>query len=458
MTHAESHDLLLDLAYGDLPAHVAAEVSQHLEGCAECQAERAQLDGVRKAFAPIRESEEPSAGFDDRILAAARAEAMLEHDGNIGQVIEGTGSIAPLGLAASSVDPHAAPVAAPPVRRRPKWMTRALVGGSVATAAALALVVGISQPRREPRSTEEYAIRVAPAAAPAPATPPAQAHQEAAKATGDELALGRLDKATGGAVLPPAAQPAATEALQRAKGQPARQQRAELKKKAAGRSYDEGSGGDVPTPQELALRDATAGKQAGLAAAAPPPPAVEKEAPATLDAQNVVVTGSSVRRRDPAKDEPASDALAGAESSSPANDKRGDATPEGVASAGESPPPAAQAPASPAKMAAAARVSKSAVPTPENPVDLEHRAEAARHEGNYALAAGLYREAATGHHYNSSAAAWDLAHAVECLAASGSFEEARRVRDQLGRFFPTEITAFAAARRALREVDASPSK
>jgi tetratricopeptide (TPR) repeat protein len=441
MTHTESHDLLLDLAYGELPAHVAAEVSQHLEGCAECQAESAQLDGVRKAFSPIRELEEPSHGFDDRVLAAARAEALLEHDGNIGQVIEGAGSFAAPSLAAASVDAHAAPVAAPSERRRPKWMMRAVLGGSAATAAALALVVGISQPKHPAaRTSEEYAIHVAPAAAPAPEAPPPQARLDARAAAPKDIAP--LQYEPGAAVGGSFAQ--ATDAAQRAKGQAVR--RIELKKKS--RAVEEGSGSDVPTPQQLALRDAAkqepASAGAGLVApAAAPPPPTEKE----LEAQNVVVTGSSVRRRE-------SDG-AGSNTLAASNVEQSDAAAGEAASAAEIPQ---AAPASPAKMAAAARVSKAAVPTPEDPADLEHRAEAARHEGNYALAAGLYREAATEHHYNSSAGAWDLAHAVECLAAGGSFEEARRVRDQLGRLYPTEITAFAAARRAMREVDANPSK
>ena len=33
MTHTESQDLLLDLAYGDLDAARAAEVESHLSGC-----------------------------------------------------------------------------------------------------------------------------------------------------------------------------------------------------------------------------------------------------------------------------------------------------------------------------------------------------------------------------------------------------------------------------------------
>jgi tetratricopeptide (TPR) repeat protein len=186
-----------------------------------------------------------------------------------------------------------------------------------------------------------------------------------------------------------------------------------------------------------------AAKPTDSVAFAAPPPAAEKDAqaPAQLDAQNVIVTGSNIRRRDaadaPAAAAPLADSSKGAEA--------------------EQTMPEASLP--PSKAAGSvARAAKAAVPPPEDPVDLEHRAEAARHEGNYALAAGLYREAASSHHYNSKAAAWDLAHAVECLAASGSFDEARGVRDQLQRVFPTEITAFAAARRALREVDVNPSK
>jgi hypothetical protein len=452
MTHTESQDLLLDLAYGELPAHVAAEVSQHLEGCADCQAEQAQLSGVRSAFAPIHELEEPSNGFDDRILAAARAEAMLEHDGNIGQVIEGAGSIAPLGLAASSVDAHAAPA---PSRRKPKWMMRAVLSGSAAAAAALALVVGISRPTRLAQApSEEYAIRVQPQA---PAAPMAGVAPGSA-----EGAFDRAKAAPAPAVqAPPAAElhdaqlPATVAQLSKSAA-PSRRAAEPKKKKASEPAVDQGSGGDVPTQRELALAGKPAGKQptdnlvAGYAP--PPPPAAEKEAPAQLDAQNVIVTGSNIRRRD-AKDEAASGAASSAPSAS-ADFADSSKAPDAEQQQGI---PEASLP--PAKAASSvARAAKAAVPPSEDPIDLEHRAETARHDGNYALAAGLYREAASSHHYNSKAAAWDLAHAVECLAASGSFDEARNVRDQLQRVFPTEITAFAAARRALREVDVSPSK
>ncbi|HEX4386594.1 MAG TPA: zf-HC2 domain-containing protein [Myxococcales bacterium] len=458
MTHTESQDLLLDLAYGELPAHVAAEVSQHLEGCADCQAEQAQLSGVRSAFAPIHELEEPSNGFDDRILAAARAEAMLEHDGNIGQVIEGAGSIAPLGLAAASVDAHAAPA---PARRKPKWMMRAVLSGSAAAAAALALVVGISRPTHlaQPPS-EEYAIRVQPQAPAAPMAGVAPGSAEGALDRKAAQAPAPTVQAPPAAELhdvePHNAAPPATVA-QLSKGQvPSRRAAEPKKKKASEPAVDQGSGGDVPTQRELALAGKPAAKQptdnfvAGYAP--PPPPAAEKEAPAQLDAQNVIVTGSNIRRRD-AKDEAASGAAASAPSATAEFDDSSKA-PDAEQQQGI---PEASLP--PARAASSvARAAKAAVPPSEDPIDLEHRAETARHDGNYALAAGLYREAASSHHYNSKAAAWDLAHAVECLAASGSFDEARNVRDQLQRVFPTEITAFAAARRALREVDVSPSK
>ena len=73
MTHSESQDLLLDLAYGELDAQRAAEVASHVEACEECRKEKAALEETRRMAAPLRDLEEPSPGFDDRILAAARA-------------------------------------------------------------------------------------------------------------------------------------------------------------------------------------------------------------------------------------------------------------------------------------------------------------------------------------------------------------------------------------------------
>ena len=86
---------------------------------------------------------------------------------------------------------------------------------------------------------------------------------------------------------------------------------------------------------------------------------------------------------------------------------------------------------------------------------LETSAQEARHAGDYARAASLYRQAAALRESDKdlSAAAWNLAHAVECLSAAGQFDEARAVRDQLARAYPSETNALSAARRALREVE-----
>ena len=86
---------------------------------------------------------------------------------------------------------------------------------------------------------------------------------------------------------------------------------------------------------------------------------------------------------------------------------------------------------------------------------VEANAQQARHAGNYLAAASLYREAAAMRQRgnDSSTAAWNLAHAVECLSAAGQFDEARKVRDELVRLYPSETTALSAAARALRQVD-----
>ena len=97
---------------------------------------------------------------------------------------------------------------------------------------------------------------------------------------------------------------------------------------------------------------------------------------------------------------------------------------------------------------------QSAAPAPAAS-GVEANAQQARHAGSYALAASLYRNAAELRQRDNDAggAAWNLAHAVECLSAVGQFDEARRVRDELARLYPSETTALSAARRALREVD-----
>lgn len=367
MTHAECQDLLLDLAYGELSPDRASEVAAHLTGCEECRKEQAALDQARRVTAPLRELEEPPPGFDDRILEAARTQAALDHDGNLGQVIEVSGSVSPLGLDAARIDAHASPKARDG-RARPRWVLRAAVGGSVAAAAALALVVGttLQSPREQPAANpDEFQIRVQPAA---------------------------------------------------------------------------------PQAVDGALREAEARKQAQAAAPAaqePTPPSVRQAAPppppAQQGARNAQAPAQKVAQREKA-------------ASHPAEGSGGDAadsylgTRDAAPRAGAPPVPVAQRSGAPLAKADS-----------DGPAELESSAQQARHTGNYPLAAGLYRKAAALRReagIDPATAAWDLAHAVECLAAAGLFDEARQVRQELSQLHPSEVTALAAARRALREVDA----
>jgi tetratricopeptide (TPR) repeat protein len=119
--------------------------------------------------------------------------------------------------------------------------------------------------------------------------------------------------------------------------------------------------------------------------------------------------------------------------------------------------PAMQAIASrPQAQAAAVAKTASGPPPAQSAEQLEKLAQEARHRGDYPTAASLYRSAADlrrADAVESPAAAWDLAHAVECFAADGRFDDARRLRDELSRLYPSQSTAFAAAGRALRSVD-----
>ncbi|HEY6911284.1 MAG TPA: zf-HC2 domain-containing protein [Myxococcales bacterium] len=358
MTHAECQDLLLDLAYGELSPERTSEVAAHLTGCEECRKEKAALDQARRAAAPLRELEEPPAGFDDRILEAARTQAALDHDGNLGQVIEVSGSVSPLGIDAARIDAHANPKTRVE-RGRPRWLLRVAVAGSVAAAAAVALVVSttVQSRRAPPAGAGEFQIRV---------------------------------------------QPAAPEAV------------------------------------DGALRDAEARKQAQAAAPAPQPApqAAAPAAPAQDVQRNAQAPGQKISRRETASPRSSVEGSGGDAADSYVGAKQA-------------------APSAPAKSAATgAAVSPAA--EAENPADLESSAQQARHGGNYPLAAGLYRKAAALRRSagtDPGTSAWDLAHAVECLAAAGLFDEARQVRQELSQLHPSEVTALAAARRALREVD-----
>lgn len=420
MTHAESQDLLLDLVYGELDAARAAELQAHLAGCEECRKEKAAIDGTRAAAAPVRESEEPSGGFDERVMRAARAQAQLEHDGNIGEVVEVSGSVKPLGLEPADIDAMAEVKARAAGRKRPRWMMPAAIGGSVAAAAALALVVGTTlQTDRHPPAADQarYEIKVQPAAPP-PDSSPAQPPPEAAAP--------RPPPAPEPAPLPPAA--------------PAARHRARI---------EEGSGGDVEPAKKAPLAKK---ESAPPAQAAPQRPRVAND--------GAQPAGGGPSADAPAQGQAAAKAAAPPRSEGSATNQRGDLG----ASAPSIPGPPVVASAKPsaerrsAQAMGAARqesaVAQAAVD--ERPEAVEERARDARHAGDYAEAAALYRRAAQLHRQRgavASLAAWDLAHAVECLAASGQFEEARKVRDDLSAVYPAEETARTAAARVLRTVE-----
>jgi len=402
MTHAEAKDLLLEHAYGELPAHVAAEVAEHLVGCDECQKEQAGIDSVRASFAPLAGVEEPGAGFDGRVLAAARAEAQLTHDGNIGEVVDVTASEAPSGIEAASIDAYARPLPPPAERRRPKWMKAAAAAASVAAVAALAVVVGSPNGRKPPAPQETYEIHVAPQVA---ASRVSHAADESAQRQVEER------QAQAARQQPDEPRPAALAA----QSQPVPAAAPERRKAAAKkRAVEEGSGGDLPTAGELAARDAQRGAAAGAANAQKP--AVTQQ-----------IARSAAAQPPPNVPPP----------------------PPAAAVKAVPPPPVAAETSNRAVARTDAQPTTDEAPPPE----LERRAGAARRSGDYPLAAALYRKAAQGRTDDASSAAWDLAHAVECLSAAGSFDEARAARDELKQRYPAESGAFSAARRALREVD-----
>ncbi len=394
MTHAEAQDLLLDLAYGELAPARAAEIEGHIAGCAECQRDKAALDEARRLAAPLRALEEPRPGFDERIMAAARAQK------------------APLEVVRA---------AAPAARRKPRWAIRAALGGSVAAAAALALVVSSSlQSKRDAESAAHLAagekpfkMQVATPPAPAVAGVAREAKKEDAAKTQPALAGARDDlaleekPATHARKLAPTGQlngVVAGNDLDSAIG-----------RGAAGVARSSGSGGDALGG--LAVKDAPQGPGAPEAAAAqPPPPAKAAAAPAVAALEKA-----------PSRNEPAAAAV-------PMTSQ-----PKQMAPSSES---YAQAPAESAAIAPAASV-----------VELEKEAEDAQKKGAWALAATLYRRAADLRGEKSTQGAWDLAHAVECLVMDGRANDARQLRAELYRQHPAERPAQIAAGQALQELD-----
>ena len=428
MTHTESQDLLLDLAYGELDAARAAEVESHLSGCDECRREKAALDEARRMAAPLRELEQPSAAFDEPILRAARAQAQLEHDGNIGQVIEVTGTVRAMGLDAARVDAHG-PVKARPIERlRPRWVVRAAVGGSVATAAALALVVSNTlETRRNAEKaaaaarTGEFEIRVQPAA---PQALDSSLHDAEGKRAKDQPQ--ERDRAA-----PPVAPALPAKSSEKVAQLPMRRP---TQRDVGSSGKLLGSGGDAVA--SVRKKAALQAKESAADAVGPRP------SPAPSSGEQVAAA-SGPAPSTPSSAPPQIAALSRAAPSTAAVE-----------------PPAARPgrdPSTAAMPKAESQARQTAAPAPGASAS-EAKAQEARHSGNYLLAASLYRDAAAmrSRDGDPGAAAWDLAHAVECLSAVARFDEAKEVRDELARLYPSETTALAAARRALRAVDPSP--
>jgi len=401
LTCAESRELLLDLSYGELEPERAAEVEAHLHSCAACQIEWKELQEMRLAAGPLRELEEPSAQFDEPILAAARTEASLVSDGLPGAVIEAVASSRPLGVAPTRVDTSARVVPAGPPRRK-RWLLRAAFGGSLAAAAVLALVVSTqdSTRRSQPASEADYQIHVrTPADLEKEAAQ--RAHEEPAKKPQAEAEL-RRDRAL---LSPPPAPPA-----------PAR-----------------------PAAPELSQR-------------APAPPAAESKPAAPPRAKS-----KRAARDEPASDEVLAERFRG--SGGDGFDRAGGADRAAAAATGLG-PSAGSAPSS----VVAAAPEQPALKVPETaplPGPLEEEAARRRLLGEYARAAALFRAAARARlDANSSdtrTTAWDLAHAVQCLASAGSFAEARQVSGELSRLFPRQADPIAAAGQALLHAPPAPA-
>jgi len=403
MNCAESHDLLLDLAYGELPPSQATEVESHVAGCAACRAEKEQLDEARRLAAPLRELEEPPPGFDERILRAARAEAGMQAEGTPGPVVEVEASVKPLGLQATRLDPHAR------MRRggdqaRPRWGRRAAIVGSIAAAAGLAVVVTSSLTTRPPIHDEVSPIQVR-----APGAPASSAVEEA------------LPKQFAG---PPASNGAVAPARRRA--EPVAQA---PQKKADGASA---KGGRAELARAKREQDAqVVSDHVNLDLGERPPP--QSASSAGSEAKIAEKAKAVEARRDPAplvKEAPpqyADRAVASAPKSVPAM------SPGVGGSVGSTAPRTAD--------------------------QLEEEASTARRRGDYVRAGSLYRDASALRKASEPArAAWDLAHAVECLAAGGLIAEAVASRKDLVASFPDQTGPRAAADSALRSVPLPPDE
>jgi anti-sigma factor RsiW len=458
MNCAESQELLVDLAYGELEPARAAEVARHVAACPACRAEQAQLEDARKLTSALREMEEPPANFDEPILRAARAEAGMQADGTPGPVVEVAASVKPLGLQAARLDPHAKVRSG--AGRAPWWRRRATMFGSLAAAAAVVMVavsVSLTNPARRTAENEVAPIAVR---APHAAVPEALKDSLARKGKAEAPASPSEPNALAGS---PAAAPAAPErraapakSATAPKAIAKQEQRREDDGGRRGMGIGAVMGGNAAPVDDRKTKVAEADRARA-----------EAKKPATAVSQSYDAPAAFAQSRPPT---PSADELlsldrnrsaaqsAPAPAAARADEQRAD-TP---ISGGTVIPPA---PAS-SGVVAAAQVKNEALPqaAKEEPVRrkeaavrsadvLEDAASVARRAGDYATAAGLYRDAAAMRKDSApDRAAWDLAHAVECLAAAGNVPEAIAVRKELLRLFADQQGPRAAANSALRSV------
>ena len=164
-SHPE-RDLVLDLAYGELPEREARRLRAHLETCADCRAELERIEGTRRLMSALPLEAAPERG--ERILLAAAREAAG--------------------------------------RARPRWRVPGWLAGSLALAATVVVVTAVSlriagesagprgtsgnpnallptPPPAEARKADDALAKAAPAATPPPARrplpPPAAAQRYA---------------------------------------------------------------------------------------------------------------------------------------------------------------------------------------------------------------------------------------------------------------------------------------
>ncbi len=513
VTCVECQDLLLDLAYGELDPVRAAEVEAHVAGCESCARERRQIASTRMLFAPLLRREDPSAAMDETILKAARDEATRlgaaaaaaqpRQSAAAGpRVVEVAGSIG-MPEAAAPFDVRAPVRVAPAAKAaRPRWALRFALGGSVAAAAALVLVAtNLTRPLEAPGGAQESKVRAINIRAPEPegAPPTSPAPAAAAPSTNTLAKDSGATREAGKSIDRTVA--AARETAERRPEQQGEKTKAAAKPSAAvhkkaALDLREGSAAHVDFADD-SLRMAPAAPPPRAAAAAAPTPAAAPPAPKEAEPPQQAVAQAERAERD-------APGLAAAAPGAPARRDRSQPAPppEPLGALGSSAGGAVGAGQAgglnASESVGVSRGGGNGQEAANIAAQLESRARTLRLGGSYSEAATLYKQAASLHQRAAEggappvpvtnqapadgasqvrrdaqsqaagpakglsgsdlksgsaaalAAAWDLAHAIECLAADARIDEARAVYDDLLTSYPGATGPHSAAQRALR--------